>query len=207
MCICFDEDNRRGPDDDGALLVLSRILLKSITLCPTAPMLLSRHTDYLQSTIHLSRTWNVCIENTSTATHIHYVWSKGRSINQASAIATMVQSGVEPFTSKQAIPTNAVTFKGSLFLQVYADIVFCEYQHWHMFLGRRIPARIDPEVVSCQAAILFKWNVVLLQVVSLITDTVAYIVYRRDHGSIFCYRGTPYHSLFERWRRQPCHSG
>ncbi|KIR28517.1 hypothetical protein I309_02441 [Cryptococcus deuterogattii LA55] len=35
----------------------------------------------------------------------------------------MVQSGVEPFTSKQAIPTNVVTFK-----------------------GRRIPARIDPEV-------------------------------------------------------------
>ncbi|ALO68970.1 hypothetical protein CNF00450 [Cryptococcus deneoformans JEC21] len=34
----------------------------------------------------------------------------------------MDQSGVEPFTSKQAIPTNVVTFK-----------------------GRRIPARIDPE--------------------------------------------------------------
>lgn len=146
-------------------LVLSRTLLKSITLCSTDPMLPSRrHTDYLQSTIHLSRTWSVCIETTSTATHIHYVWSKGHSINQALAIAIMVQSGVEPFTSKQAIPTNVVTFKGSLFLQVYADIVFCEYQYWHMFLGRRIPARIDPEVVSCQAGILFKWNVVLLQV-------------------------------------------
>ncbi|WVO22443.1 uncharacterized protein IAS62_003773 [Cryptococcus decagattii] len=35
----------------------------------------------------------------------------------------MVQSGLEGFTSKQAIPTNVVTFK-----------------------GRRIPARIDPEV-------------------------------------------------------------